>query len=504
MNAFDGILTAVVFLPLAGAFLILLAVRGDGNARVARLIAAAVALADFALAVIVFTRFDAASSERFQLLDRFEWFSASAFTAQYQLGVDGLSAPLVLLTGMLGFCAVLASWGISKRVKEYFVWLLVLQTSVMGVFVSLDFLLFFLFWELELIPMYFLISIWGSGRRQYSAMKFLIFTFLGSAFMLVAILALLLADNVGHLDMIKLAEQGADAVRTIIPLSVVFWFFFIAFAIKLPLLPVHTWLPDAHTDAPTAVSVMLAGVLLKMGGYGLLRITVGMFPNMAVDHALAFTILAVVTILYAAVITVRQTDLKRLIAYSSISHMGLVLLGIGSIGLAGGGFAAVGLTGASMQLFTHGAITGLLFLGVGLIYDRVHTRYIPDLGGLAHRMPLVAVAFIIAGLASLGLPGLSGFVSEILVFLGAFKAYPLLTALGAFGIVITAGYILWMMERALFGPQRSRFSHVKDAGLIDAAPLAILVISVIVIGVYPAFLTDVFKAGIEPILALMS
>ena len=358
MSTFDGILTAVVFLPLAGAVL-LFAVRQD---RFVRLAALAVALADFALAVLVFLRFDADGGQRFQLLDRFEWISTEVFTAQYQLGVDGLSAPLVLLTGLLGLCAVLASWSIKTRVKEYFFWLLVLQTAVMGVFVSLDFLLFFLFWELELIPMYFLISIWGSGRKEYSAMKFLVFTFLGSAFMLVSILALSLADGGAQLDMIRWAESGADLALTVIPISVVFWFFFVAFAVKLPLLPVHTWLPDAHTDAPTAVSMMLAGVLLKMGGYGLLRITVGMFPNITVDHGLILTVLAVITILYAAVVTLRQTDLKRLIAYSSVSHMGLVVLGIGAVGVAGGTYANLGLTGAAMQLFTHGTITGLLFL----------------------------------------------------------------------------------------------------------------------------------------------
>ena len=500
MDTFTGLLTAAVFLPLAGALII--AVIGT-TGRSIRLIAVMIAAADLVIAAFVFILFDPDSSSRFQLIDRFDWISSNSFNAQYLMGVDGLSAPLILLSGLLGLCAVLASWNISYRVKEYFVWLLVLQTAVMGVFSSLDFILFFVFWELELIPMYFLISIWGSGRRQYSAMKFVIFTFLGSAFMLVGILVLFLAPNIGHFDMIVLAEDGVGTAKTILPLGLVFLFFFAAFAIKLPVFPVHTWLPDAHTDAPTAVSVMLAGVLLKMGGYGLLRVTVGMFPELAAAHAFDLAILAVITIIYAAVITLRQTDLKRLIAYSSISHMGLVLLGVASIGLAGGGFATVGLTGASMQLFTHGTITGLLFLAVGLIYDKTHTRYIPDLGGLANRMPFVAVTFMLAGLASLGLPGTSGFVAEMLVFLGSFKAFPWITAFGAFAIVLAAGYILWMAERVLFGPERDRFKGVTDSNLVEATPLILLAISIVGVGVYPALLTEVLEAGIEPIVALL-
>ena len=501
---FNGLLTATVFLPLAGALAIVALVRGDRNIR---LFAVMVALADLVLAILVMAFFDHGSgAERFQLIDKFDWigedsvFKNETFAASYHFGVDGLSAPMILLTGLLGLCAVFASWNIKLRVKEYFVWLLVLQTAVMGVFASLDFLLFFLFWELELLPMYMLISIWGSGRKEYSAMKFLIFTLLGSAFMLVAILAVFLTPEVGTFNMRELLENGIDGSRVIIPLSAIFWFFVVAFAIKLPIWPVHTWLPDAHTDAPTAVSVMLAGVLLKMGGYGLIRISVGMFHDL--DHAEAFgrtlAVLAVISVLYGAAVTLRQTDLKRLIAYSSVSHMGLVMLGV-AVGVSGSGSATVALTGASMQMFAHGTITGLLFLLVGVVYDKAHTRYIPDLGGLASQMPLVASAFLIAGLASLGLPGLSGFVAEILVFLGSFDAFSWPTALAAFGIVLAAGYILWMIERVFFGVSRDRFEQVGDAGVIEAIPMGLLVISIAVVGLYPAFLTDVFDAGIRPI-----
>ncbi len=264
----------------------------------------------------------------------------------------------------------------------------------------------------------------------------------------------------------------------------------------------HTWLPDAHTDAPTAVSVMLAGVLLKMGGYGIIRIMVGMFPEVARQYAWVLGALGAISVLYGALVTLRQTDLKRLIAYSSVSHMGLVLVGVASVGLGVAGSPGVGLTGASMQMFTHGTITGLLFLLVGLVYEKAHTRYIPDLGGLASRMPLVAVTFLVAGLASLGLPGLSGFVAEVMVFLGAFRAFPWHTAFAAFGIVLAAGYILWMIERVFFGPPRERFAHVGDAQTIEAVPVMVLVASIVIVGVYPAILTDVFRAGLEPIIRL--
>ncbi len=496
-------MTATVFVPAAGAVAILLFVRGDRNIR---FFAVAVALADLVLSLVVFGLFDQSEgADRFQMVDKFSWIPAESLKANFFLGVDGLSVPLVALTGLLGFCAILSSWHIKLRVKEYFVWLLVLQTAVMGVFSTLDLLLFFMFWELELVPMYMLISIWGSGRKEYSAMKFLIFTILGSAFMLVAIVTVFLTPELGTFDMTQLSTKGTILVSAgvLIPLSALFWLFFAAFAIKLPTWPVHTWLPDAHTDAPTAASVMLAGVLLKMGGYGLLRINVGMFPSQTDRFAWALVALGVVSVLYGAVVTMRQTDLKRLIAFSSVSHMGLVLIGIGSVGISEGELTVTGLNGAAMQLFTHGTITGLLFLGVGLVYDKAHTRYIPDLGGLAGRMPIVAGAILLAGLASLGLPGLSGFVSELLVFLGAFRAYDWPTALAVLGIILAAGYILWMMERAFFGPRRERFDHLTDASLVEAIPLAIMVITIVGIGFYPSLLTDVFEIGLAPMLDVL-
>ena len=492
----SGLLTTTVFLPLAGAVVIALLIDGD---RRVRYFAGAVALVELALSIVVFVRYDP-DGERYQLADRVsDWIPIESFSVEYFLAVDGLSAPLVLLAGLLGMAAIYASWGINRRVREYFVWLLVLQTAVMGVFTALDFILFFLLWELELVPMYFLISIWGSGRPEYSAMKFLIFTFLGSAFMLVGILALFFSTGVDTFDMTELPGKVQDATL-IVPAGVIFTLLFIGFAVKLPVWPLHTWLPDAHTDAPTAVSVMLAGVLLKMGGYGMIRVSAGMFPEVIVDAAWALATLGVINVLYGAVVTLRQTDLKRLVAFSSISHMGYVLIGVASVAGVAGAVSPVGLTGAAMQMFTHGTITGLMFLLVGLLYDKAHTRYIPDLGGLATRMPVIAAAFLLAGLASLGLPGTSGFVAEILVFLGTFPVWSWATALGAFGIVITAGYILWMVQRSFFGPSISRFDNVRDASTLEMVPIFVLVAAILVVGVYPAVLADVFKEGIGPII----
>ena len=494
MDGINGLLTVLVFLPLAVAVGILLLAKNDKQVKIA---AGAAALAQLVLSIVVFAAYNR-DEGGVQLVDRVtNWIPIGSFKVEYFLGVDGLSAPMVLLTGLLGMAAIYASWGIKHRVKEYFVWLLILQTAVLGVFTALDFLLFFLFWELELVPMFFLISTWGSGRKEYSAMKFLIFTFLGSAFMLVGIVVLFVST--GTFDMTVLPERIAEGAHLALPIGAIFGLLFVGFAVKLPVWPFHTWLPDAHTDAPTAVSVMLAGVLLKMGGYGMIRVTAAMMPDTMADLSWLLATAGVINVIYGAVVTMRQTDLKRLVAFSSISHMGYVLIGLAAIAGATADTRAVGLTGASMQMFTHGTITGLMFLMVGLIYDRAHTRYIPDLGGLAHKMPLIAVGFLIAGLASLGLPGTSGFAAEILLFLGAFPVWGWHTALAVFGVVITAGYILWMVQRVLFGPKIERWANLSDANRWDLVPVVLLAATIFVFGIYPAFITDVFAIGVEPI-----
>jgi NADH-quinone oxidoreductase subunit M len=487
------VLTFIVFFPLVGAAIVALLPRE--RERDARWVAAATAFVVLVAAVVLFAIFDRDQSG-FQFVQRKTWVDSelAGLKLQYLLGVDGLSVALVVLTSLLGMVAILISWKIDVRPKEYFVWLLVLESSLFGVFTALDLVLFFIFWEIELVPMYFLISIWGTGRKIYSAWKYVFYTFFGSSFMLVGILVTGFAANT--FDMRALA--GADLSDALLPTGALFFLLIIAFAIKLPVFPFHTWLPDAHTDAPTAVSVMLAGVLLKMGGYGMLRVTFTILPDVARDASLWLGAFATVNILYGAVVTMVQTDLKRLIAYSSVSHMGYVLLGMSALG-------TVGLTGAGMQMFTHGVITGLLFVMVGLVYDRTHTRRISDLSGLAHQMPVIAVVMIIAGLASLGLPSLAGFVSEVTVFLGTFGKYGLLTVMAVIGILLTAGYILWMIQRVFYGERNPRWADLGDAtAWWERAALVAMVGVIVLIGIYPAVLADVIEMGVQPIAASLA
>jgi len=391
---------------------------------------------------------------------------------------------------------VLVSWKIDLRSREYFAWLLVLETGILGVFCSLDLILFFLFWEVELIPMYLLISIWGSGRKEYSAMKFVLYTLVGSALMLAGIL--LLYSQAGTFDMTVLAGMGLEAALSSLMATAIFFLLFIGYAVKLPVFPLHTWLPDAHTDAPTAVSVILAGVLLKMGGYAMIRVCVGIFPETAKDYAPLLVALAVVSVIYGAAVTLRQTDLKRLIAYSSISHMGFVLLGIFAL-------SQVSMTGATLQMFSHGIITGLLFALVGLVYEKTHERSIPMLGGLARQMPIMVVVFSVAGLAALGLPSTSGFAAEFLTFLGSFKStvvpgIQIYTVIGILGVVLGAGYILWMLQRVFYGPPKAQYDGVPDADRLEKAYTFCMVAVIMLIGIYPAILTDIIKVGVLPLL----
>ena len=488
-------LSLVVFLPAAAA--ILIAFIPGLSGRAIKRIAAVFTFISLALSVFLFASFDKSAVGVIQFEENFSWIPQ--INASYHLGVDGLSLPLVILMTFLGFLVVLISWKVNLRPREYFAWLLLLETSILGVFTSLDLLLFFLFWEIEVIPMYFLISIWGTGRKEYSAIKYVVYTLFGSAFMLAGILSLYFTT--GSLSMIDIAQGGLAMVQSVMPVAGIFFLLLIGFAVKLPVFPLHTWLPDAHTDAPTAVSVVLAGALLKMGGYGMIRICVSIFPDVARTYAPLLIVLAVIGVLYGAAVTLRQTDLKRLIAYSSISHMGYVLLGIFALG-------EVSLVGASLQMFSHGIITGLLFAMAGLVMHNTGERDLRKLGGLARQIPIIAVIFSIAGLASLGLPTTSGFAAEFLVFVGSFSStavsgIQVATILAVLGVVFTAGYILWMLQRVFYGPVLEQYNGVHDANIMERVYMFAFVAVIMLVGIYPAVLTDIIKIGISPIVGLL-
>ncbi len=490
-------LTTILFLPLVGA--IIIAFISSEHDRIIKRVAVIFTAIPLILAIYLFVAFDRSlgAAGIIQFEEKYLWIAP--LNAHYHLGVDGLSMPLVLLTAFLGFLAVLISWKIHERPREYFAWLLLLETSIIGVFASLDLLLFFIMWEIEVIPMYFLISIWGAGRKEYSAIKYVLYTLFGSAFMLAGIL--MLYFTTGSLSIMDIANQGLGMVQTIMAPAAIFLALLIGFAVKLPVFPLHTWLPDAHTDAPTAVSVILAGVLIKMGGYGMIRLCVSMFPDVAQEYAQPLIIFALIGILYGAAVTLMQTDIKRMIAYSSISHMGYVLLGIFALG-------QVSLTGAALQMFSHGVVTGLLFAMAGLVIHNIEVRDLRKLGGLVRQVPVMVAVFSIAGLASLGLPTTSGFAAEFLIFLGSFNstAVPnvqVYTLIAIVGVVLTAGYILWMLQQAFYGPAKEEYNGVKDADGLEKFYMFVLVAVIMLVGIYPAILTDVFKLGISPIVGLI-
>jgi NADH-quinone oxidoreductase subunit M len=488
-------LSLIIFLPALGALIIALIPRLDAGAI--KRVAAFFTFLSLALSIAVFALFDKGDSG-VQFIEKASWIPQ--IDVHYFLGVDGINLPMVLLTTLLGFIAVFVSWKIALRPKEYFAYLLILESSILGVFLSLDLLLFFLFWEIEVIPMYFLISIWGKGRKDYSAMKYVIYTIFGSAIMLAGILLLFFKAGphmpVGESAFDMIALRNAGLSMEFVPfLSVAFGLLLTGYAVKLPIVPFHTWLPDAHTDAPTAVSVMLAGSLLKMGGYGMIRVCVSIFPDVAEKAAPVLIPVAVVGVIYGAAVTLRQTDLKRLIAYSSVSHMGYVLLGVFAL-------SHISLTGATLQMFAHGIISGLLFAMVGLVYEKAHTRQIPELGGLARRMPVIVVVFSVAGLASLGLPGTAGFAAEFITFLGCFSSNTvagirIYTIVAIVGVVLTAGYILWMLERVFFREPKAEYDDAEDADNVEKFSTFALVAMIMLVGIYPRILTDVISIGMD-------
>ncbi len=483
------ILSLLVFIPLVGATLILFMDRDRHRREICWTATVFSALA-FVFSLSALGAFEIGRAG-IQLREYADWIDA--LNIHYHLGIDGLSLPLILLTTLLSLLSIIYSWRITERIKEYMFFFLLLETGMLGVFTSLDFFLFYIFWEVSLVPMYFLIGIWGGPNRQYAAIKFFIYTLIGSLAMLLGILALYFASTPHTFDMIELARQHPLAGAGL-KAALVFWGLFLGFAIKVPLFPFHTWLPDAHVEAPTAGSVILAGVLLKMGTYGFIRVSLPILPEASRQFAIWIAILALISIIYGALCAMAQKDLKRMIAYSSVNHMGYVMLGIAaSVAFVGPENIAAAvqhsritaLNGAVLQMVAHGIITGALFFLVGVIYERAHVREIDAFGGLAKRMPIYAGLMMMASFASLGLPGLAGFVAEFLVFLGAFGIYRLITGLALLGVAITAAYFLWMIQRIFLGELRERWQNLRDLDtgeLIALVPLAALMLA---IGVFP-------------------
>lgn len=455
MLSAENILTTILLLPALGA--LLLALIPAGNHRALRLAALAVSTLTFVVSLWLLAGFDPASGDM-QFVREVEWIRVGDFSIHYHVGIDGISLFLVLLTTFLTPLSVLGSWSIERSLKGYMILMLLLETGMLGVFVALDLVLFYFFWEAQLIPMYFLIGVWGGERRIYAAVKFFLYTAFGSLLMLAALIILYFQAGSGTFNLVEITQRVADGAIHFGGLRELLLFsaFFLAFAIKVPLFPFHTWLPDAHVEAPTAGSVILAGVLLKMGTYGILRFCLPLFPNASVALGPLISILAIVGIIYGALVAMVQPDVKKLVAYSSVSHLGFVVLGIFA-------FNVPAISGATYQMLNHGVSTGALFLLVGMIYDRRHTRLIEHFGGIAHPMPIYASCFLVIALSSIGLPGLNGFVGEFLILQGTFLSNQTLAVVSATAVILAAVYMLWMYQRVFLGT----VDRPENRGLLD-------------------------------------
>jgi NADH-quinone oxidoreductase subunit M len=481
------VLTVVTFLPLAGAVAVFL--FGE---RLARWVALTFALATLAMCTPLYLHFDKSSSA-LQFVETRDW--VRSWNVVYSVGIDGISVPFVLLSALFSVLCVSASWAaVQTRTREFYAALLVAETAMIGLFAAANLFLFYVFWELMIVPMFLLIGIWGSSGRIYAAMKFLLFTLAGSVLMLVALMALLYTS--GTLDFGALANTRLDPALQ----SWLFAAFLAAFAVKVPMFPVHTWLPDAHTEAPTAGSVILAGILLKMGAYGFLRISLPILPDAIRFFSTPMLVLSVAAIVYGAYVTLAQTDIKRLIAYSSISHMGFVTLGIFTLNRSG-------LEGAVLQMINHGIVTGALFLCVGMIYERTHTREIVDYGGLAKVAPIYSTFFALFCLAAAGFPGLNSFIGEFLIIGGAFSAWPWLGLMAIWGVALGTTYVLWLYYRIAFGEVkpsvRVRQGLSLDLNWREFATLAPLAVLVLVIGLYPESVLSFLRASISDLVAAL-
>jgi NADH-quinone oxidoreductase subunit M len=487
-------LSLILFTPLAGALALLLINKQNENAI--RWVANIVAFAGFLISVPLWFWYNPLGPD-FQLVERAPWIPSIG--ADYFLGVDGLTTLLILLTTLMGTIAVLSSWeAITERVKEYYIFLLVLQTGMLGAFMSLDFLLFFLFWEVMLVPMYFLIGIWGSANRLYSAIKFFLYTLVGSVIMLLGILALYFYN---HSVTGVYSFDVTMYHRLNVPFDLQWWIFlafFLGFAVKVPMFPFHTWLPDAHTDAPTAGSVILAAVMLKMGTYGFLRFSLPILPEASRHFVPMMVVLSIIGIVYGALVALAQKDWKRLVAYSSVSHMAMVMLGMFALN-------PVGVTGSIIQQLNHGISTGALFLLVGIVYERRHTRDIAEYGGLSKVMPVYAAIFLIMTMSSIGLPALNGFIGEILILQGVFVANKMWAVFAASGVVLGAAYMLFLYQRTMFGkienPKNERLLDLGQREFVTFAPLIVLAVW---IGIYPAPFLRRLETSVQHIIMRVS
>jgi NADH-quinone oxidoreductase subunit M len=487
MHLFDNdhILLTILFTPLVGAFLMLFISRENANAH--RWIGNIFAVLGLLVSLPLIWRFKSgADAPQFQFIVNHSWIPSIG--ARFTLGIDGLGFLMVMLTTILGLISIFSSWtAIQKREKEYYILFLLLQTGMLGVFMSLDFVLFYVFWEVMLVPMYFLIGIWGSERRLYAAIKFFLYTLAGSVLMLLAILAIYFnANTFSILDILK----SPNGMFTLQLQKWLFWGFFFAFAIKVPMFPFHTWLPDAHTEAPTAGSVILAGVLLKMGTYGFLRFSLPMFPDATNRYRSIMIALSLIGIIYGALVCMMQKDMKKLIAYSSVSHMGFCTLGIFAL-------TPLGLSGSIIQQINHGISTGALFLIVGVLYERRHTRLISEFGGLSTPMPNFAAVYMIVTLSSLGMPLLNGFVGEFTILRGVFEVRWQWAAWGVLGVVLGAAYLLWLYQRVMFGNITNPANeHLPDLNTREYATLLPLIALAFWIGIYPKPLFDVLRVPV--------
>ncbi|MCB9094731.1 MAG: NADH-quinone oxidoreductase subunit M [Halobacteriovoraceae bacterium] len=499
-------LNLILWLPVVGMIGVL--VTPKGKDQLVRYISLGATALTFIVTILLYLRFDE-SNPNVQQVFQVPWIEQ--FHINYALGIDGISLPMILLTGLLFFICILSSWTITKSVKAYFALLLMLESSVFGVFMSLDFFLFYVYWEVMLLPMFFLIGIWGGENREYAAVKFFLYTFFGSIVMLVGIIALYYATGKGPDSFSILALQGGHFTDMTVNVfgtdfsfeKLFFWSMFLGFAIKVPIFPFHTWLPHAHVQAPTAVSVILAGVLLKMGTYGFLRIAFPIFPSAAVEYSTAIAILGVISVIYGAFCAMAQNDVKKLVAYSSVSHMGFVMMGLAAMTIQG-------MNGAVLQMFNHGTSTAMMFLMIGVIYERSHHRWIvrPDgtkgYGGIAAHLPRYTVVFIIGMFASLGLPGLSGFISEALIFLGIYQRFTTITVIAVLGLLIGAAYLLWMYKRMFFGEPSDEVKSYSDMNAREVFYMVPLCIAVIVFGVYPAPILNIMKSSVGQLVELMA